>query len=157
MKHEAMCLCVVRLGNHFLGMRILQLIFMDSYLLILIACVHTQLKISFGCYGFVISSLPHPSLPSYLPVLTIESLCHSWDQEHGTESTDLGNSHHAHQSFIPSPPYTPYPSPTKHTPFDHITATPYTSYPTPYSRHPSPVRTIRQSLSPSETRADPAV
>jgi len=38
---------------------------------------------------YVLSSLPRPSLPSYLPVLTIESLCHPWDQERGKESTDL--------------------------------------------------------------------
>ena len=131
-------------------------------------CTHSKnlIWLLWLCDIFVLSSLPcpslpsylplpRPSLPSYLPVLTTESLCYPWDQERGTESTDLGNSHHARQPFIPSPPYTPYPSPTKHTPFDHITATPYTNYPTPYSgSHASPVRTIRQSLSPSETSAD---
>ena len=64
---------------------------------------------------------------------------------------DLVNNHHAQQLFIPSPPYTPYPSPTK----DHTTPAPYTNYPTPCSSgHPSPVRTIWQSLSPSETNTD---
>ena len=73
----------------------------------------------------------------------------------GADPADLVNNHHAQQSYIPSPPYTPYPSPTKHTPFDHTTPAPYANYPTPYSSgHPSPVRTIRQSLSPSETSAD---
>ena len=70
--------------------------------------------------------------------------------------TDLIDSHSAQQSFIPSPPYTPYHSPTKQVSFDHTTGSLYVNtYPTPYSSgQPSPVERFQRSLSPSETSGD---
>ena len=74
----------------------------------------------------------------------------------GPEVTDLIDNHSAQQSFIPSPPYTPYHSPTKHISFDHTTGSLYVNtYPTPYSSgQPSPVERFQRSLSPSETSGE---
>ena len=74
----------------------------------------------------------------------------------GPEVPNLIDSHSAQQSFIPSPPYTPYQSPTKHISFDHTTGSLYVNtYPTPYSSgQPSPVERFQRSLSPSETSGD---
>ena len=71
----------------------------------------------------------------------------------GTDPADLVNNHHEQQSYIPSPPthLTPAPpnTPPSTIPPQHLTLTTQL-----LSGHPSPVRTIRQSLSPSEKSAD---